>query len=727
MRPHVAAVYAFARTADDFADEGDAPIDRGARCSTSGSTTCMPRARRRRPLDDDRARAAMRQRASDLRRARPHRCARSTLPVRSSRSCSRVPPGRDGDALRRRGRTWTTTAGGRPTRSAGSCCASSAIATTALDAASDAICTALQLTNFWQDFAVDWRAGRLYVPERRCAARRRRARRLDRAAVITPEWQRALAACAGAHARRCSTAASRVSTTCAAASAGSCARRGTAVCASSIGSSRVGFDSSRAPRCAAARRRRCAGGRVEDAAVSRDTSFYYSFLVLPRPQRDAIVTVWDVCRAIDDAVDEAASAADRRARRRRLLARRDRPVLRRRHAGVAAGRGAAAGRRATSRCRGAPSRIWSTASQMDLERDALRHLRRPARVPAGAWPRRSGSSASTSSAAAIPAARDYAMQPRAGAAAHQHPPRRRRRPRARPHLPAAGRDGALGCSEARPARPGASPPEVAALLAFSAARARDYYDRAAAALPPGEARHLVAAEIMGAIYFAILQRIERRGYDVFSEVRAGAAPAAGAASPPTRAMRASRRWPAALVTAADVVVVGAGCAGLSAAVRLAEAGRARAGGRGRPVAGRPRLRDRRSGRRGEGRQRPARAARLLSRDLAFLRAIGAERPAVDLDERLDVAMVDRPRPSAAGCPPALPAAVAPGRRRARWSAFVARPAGRAALGLALRRFARRATRPRGAAWRPDRARVAGAHGQAPRLCELLWEPLASPR
>ena len=28
---------------------------------------------------------------------------------------------------------------------------------------------------------------------------------------------------------------------------------------------------------------------------------------------------------------------------------------------------------------------------------------------------------------------------------------------------------------------------------------------------------LVAAEIMGAIYFEILQRIERRGYDVFSE------------------------------------------------------------------------------------------------------------------------------------------------------------------------------------------------------------------
>ena len=31
-------------------------------------------------------------------------------------------------------------------------------------AASDAICTGLQLANFWQDVAVDWRKGRVYVP-----------------------------------------------------------------------------------------------------------------------------------------------------------------------------------------------------------------------------------------------------------------------------------------------------------------------------------------------------------------------------------------------------------------------------------------------------------------------------------------------------------------------------------------------------------------------------------
>ena len=34
----------------------------------------------------------------------------------------------------------------------------------ALDRSSDALCTALQLTNFWQDLDLDWQKGRLYVP-----------------------------------------------------------------------------------------------------------------------------------------------------------------------------------------------------------------------------------------------------------------------------------------------------------------------------------------------------------------------------------------------------------------------------------------------------------------------------------------------------------------------------------------------------------------------------------
>src|SRR6185436_15401675 len=60
----------------------------------------------------------------------------------------------------------------------------------ALDRASDALCTALQLTNFWQDLGRDWRAGRLYVPREvldACGARE--------GAFTSPAWALALDAC----------------------------------------------------------------------------------------------------------------------------------------------------------------------------------------------------------------------------------------------------------------------------------------------------------------------------------------------------------------------------------------------------------------------------------------------------------------------------------------------------------------------------------------------------
>ena len=60
-----------------------------------------------------------------------------------------------------------------------------------LDRSSDALCTALQLTNFWQDFGRDWRAGRLYVPrdvQNDCGALEAD---LD-AGRITPAWASAI-------------------------------------------------------------------------------------------------------------------------------------------------------------------------------------------------------------------------------------------------------------------------------------------------------------------------------------------------------------------------------------------------------------------------------------------------------------------------------------------------------------------------------------------------------
>ena len=37
--------------------------------------------------------------------------------------------------------------------------------------------------------------------------------------------------------------------------------------------------------------------------MTRKTSFYYSFLVLPKAKREAITAVFDFCRAVDDSVD----------------------------------------------------------------------------------------------------------------------------------------------------------------------------------------------------------------------------------------------------------------------------------------------------------------------------------------------------------------------------------------------------------------------------------------
>jgi phytoene synthase len=60
-------------------------------------------------------------------------------------------------------------------------------------------------------------------------------------------------------------------------------------------------------------------------------------------------------------------------------------------------------------------------------------------------------------------------------------------------------------------------PAFEALMAFEATRAREYYARAWRGFPPADRRSLFAAEIMGRTYFALLQAIEARGFDVFGE------------------------------------------------------------------------------------------------------------------------------------------------------------------------------------------------------------------
>ncbi|HEY7534034.1 MAG TPA: presqualene diphosphate synthase HpnD [Nitrospiraceae bacterium] len=61
-------------------------------------------------------------------------------------------------------------------------------------------------------------------------------------------------------------------------------------------------------------------------------------------------------------------------------------------------------------------------------------------------------------------------------------------------------------------------PQVRALIRFEATRAHEYYAKAAAALkelPKRERRALTVAEIMRAVYFRILERLEHRAYHPF--------------------------------------------------------------------------------------------------------------------------------------------------------------------------------------------------------------------
>lgn len=159
LRPAIAAIYWFARTADDIADEGDAPaqnrladlaayradldaVAHGASPSArwAGVFQSLREALQRHALppalladllsafEQD----VVRQRYADRADLLDY-CRRSANPI--GRLLLHLHGVDDAPALRR----------------------------------SDAICSALQLANFWQDLSVDTARGRLYVPEADCA------------------------------------------------------------------------------------------------------------------------------------------------------------------------------------------------------------------------------------------------------------------------------------------------------------------------------------------------------------------------------------------------------------------------------------------------------------------------------------------------------------------------------------------------------------------------------
>jgi hydroxysqualene synthase len=187
MRPHVAAVYAFARVADDIADEGSAPA-----------------AARLEQLDAWRARLhdAVERKGADagfsrdglIALALAHTIGLFDLPITLFDDLLSA---FGQDTMTTRYASWTDVfdycrrsanpVGRLVLRIAG-------YRSETLDRSSDALCTALQLTNFWQDFGRDYRAGRIYVPKDVQAARG--ADEADLAAGrITPAWIEALDDC----------------------------------------------------------------------------------------------------------------------------------------------------------------------------------------------------------------------------------------------------------------------------------------------------------------------------------------------------------------------------------------------------------------------------------------------------------------------------------------------------------------------------------------------------
>ncbi len=248
--------------------------------------------------------------------------------------------------------------------------------------------------------------------------------------------------------------------------------------------------------------------------MARDTSFSYSFLVLPNDQRQAIGLVWDFCRAVDDAVDEAANQA-------------------------AAALEIPKWREEVGRLFGDEAPLTSQGRQLKpvvarftlsrqpfddlvdgVEMD-LRHTRYQTFDELAGYCRRVASTVGLICIEIFGCrdsrSRDYAVN--LGLALQ---------------LTNIIRDVAVDLANGRiylpqddllefgvtegGLRAGMVTDPIRRLLSYQCQRARGYYSAAAQARPRAEAHRLIAAEIMGGIYFEVLERIERRGFDVFTEV-----------------------------------------------------------------------------------------------------------------------------------------------------------------------------------------------------------------
>jgi squalene synthase HpnC len=193
MRHHVAAVYAFARAADDFADEGTRPLDDRHRlldgwlCRLREAVARSPNAPGRPVAEGE-----------------PANTHEIFLALGATIREKRLPPGLFEDLLSafRQDVTVTRYASWMDVMDY---CRRSANPVGRLvlriadyhdgrlDGLSDAICTALQLTNFWQDLRIDFNRGRVYLPEDEMRAHGASPSDLAHS-TMTPAWTRTMAA-----------------------------------------------------------------------------------------------------------------------------------------------------------------------------------------------------------------------------------------------------------------------------------------------------------------------------------------------------------------------------------------------------------------------------------------------------------------------------------------------------------------------------------------------------
>jgi len=195
MRPHVAAVYAYARVADDLADEGAAP---------PAERLVQLNAWQRRlhaAVAVERSDTAPHEHEDLIVVALAHSIRLLDLPIALFDDLLSAFAQ---DTMTTRYASWddvldycrrsANPVGRLVLRIAG-------YRDATLDQSSDALCTALQLTNFWQDFGRDWRAGRLYVPREVAAACGADEAELNGSALTAP-WRAALGRCIAETARQ---------------------------------------------------------------------------------------------------------------------------------------------------------------------------------------------------------------------------------------------------------------------------------------------------------------------------------------------------------------------------------------------------------------------------------------------------------------------------------------------------------------------------------------------